>query len=112
MSLIRKHRPTREPEYRDWLRRQRCCACDAPPPCDPSHHGEHGVGTKPPDWKAIPLCVECHRNRWHRSGAIPGVPTAQSERRAWCMRQARAHRKRYHAWRRLMGLARARATFT
>lgn len=48
--------------YLDWIKSFPCCVCQRFP-VDPSHlngHGFGGIGTKTPDWWAIPLCREHH----------------------------------------------------
>lgn len=48
--------------YLDWVKGLRCVACDGP--ADDPHHphgaGFKGMGTKVPDWWAIPMCRPCH----------------------------------------------------
>ena len=47
--------------YLDWIKTLPCDDCGAAPPSDPSHSNTHkGMGTKSPDWWAIPQCRECH----------------------------------------------------
>jgi hypothetical protein len=64
----------RDPRVEDkpflaFLRRQRCCACGAPPPVQAAHirmgsiaHGKRptGGGERPSDRWAVSLCVACH----------------------------------------------------
>jgi len=61
-------------EYKRWLRKLRCAACEADrTDANPivaahvDHAGGKGVATKVADRFCIPLCDECHR-RQHRMG--------------------------------------------
>ena len=49
-------------KYLDWVKTLTCCACDVP--ADDPHHivvaGFKGMGSKTPDYWAIPLCREHH----------------------------------------------------
>jgi hypothetical protein len=88
-----KPKTPRRPAYLAWLRTQRCAApmCRSEsPPSQASHHGLHGVGIKPSDEEAIPLCAFCHR-RWHDFGVIPGAPGEREARRAWMRAVGRQH---------------------
>lgn len=63
-----KHKPKcksngTDPKYLAWLREQQCANCWMMPPCDPAHQrilGRGGIGIKPPDSDALPLCRNCH----------------------------------------------------
>lgn len=59
------------PEYRDWIKKQRCCNCGNWESV--VHHlriGElSGVGLKNPDWLAIPICNTCHQ-KLHQKGEL------------------------------------------
>ena len=47
--------------YLDWLKTLPCHKCDTHPPSDPSHTNTgKGIGTKSPDWFALPECRPCH----------------------------------------------------
>lgn len=57
-----------------FLRTQRCCACGHPPPVQAAHlrHSDAakggrnpGIGAKPDDSKAVPLCAWCHLDGPH-----------------------------------------------
>lgn len=54
----------KNPKYLAWIRTLECIRCEAPPPNDPHHIigvGEFsGMGLKPPDVLAMPLCRRCH----------------------------------------------------
>jgi len=53
----------RDPKYCAWLRTQQCAACWFPPPSIVAHQriiGSAGIGIKPPDSDAVPLCRHCH----------------------------------------------------
>lgn len=56
-------KPFRSRPYLDWVKSLECCGCGAP--ADDPHHAiavglGAGVGTKPSDLMAIPLCRVCH----------------------------------------------------
>lgn len=44
------------------------------------HHPLDGGSTaaKPTDLNAVPLCGECHRGEWHRTGSLPGMDARQT----------------------------------
>lgn len=48
--------------YMNWVKTLPCCSCGAP--ADDPHHivdvGFKGMGTKVPDYWAIPVCRHCH----------------------------------------------------
>lgn len=67
-SLHMKPKTPRDPSYLTWLRTLPCVFCDAPPPCEASHHGPSGMGTKASDYGALPACRQCHQ-RWHDKGS-------------------------------------------
>lgn len=55
--------------YLDWLKTRYCVACSKAPPSDPAHIRETslddekpitGMGRKPDDKWAVPLCRTCH----------------------------------------------------
>ena len=61
-----KRRPTKrrkgdDPEYREWLRQQRCVVCQDTNP-EVAHVGARGVSQKCPDRQAVPLCPKHHRH--------------------------------------------------
>jgi hypothetical protein len=61
----------RNRKYLDWLHDQPCLVCKRTP-CDPAHQSlgwPSGVGTKPPDSFAAPLCRDCHQ-RQHQIGEV------------------------------------------
>lgn len=53
--------------YLNWVKSLRCVSCDAP--ADDPHHphgvGYKGMGTKVPDFWAIPVCRSCHDELHH-----------------------------------------------
>ncbi len=58
----------RDEKYLAWIRKQKCCVSHLQsPPSDPieAHHvrkeGHGGMGTKPDDSRAVPLCTYLHR---------------------------------------------------
>jgi hypothetical protein len=63
-----KPKTVRDPQYLEWLRRRPCVFCKAPPPSEASHHGKRGMGLKPSDHEALPLC-RVHHQRWHDKGS-------------------------------------------
>ena len=81
----------RDPSYYSWMKGQRCCACQAPPPSDP-HHTESGkMGGKKSDLWLVPLCRHCH--------SILHTTTQRKFENEWRIkslyRQAILHRIRY-----------------
>lgn len=71
MSLAKPKR-VRDPKYLAWIRTQRClldwALSNEPKGClfpVEAHHvrekGRRGIGTKPSDRRAVPLCKETHR---------------------------------------------------
>jgi len=82
----------RDPEYLAWLRTRSCVACGWDGGCDPSHHGRHGIGLKPSDHSAVPLCRRCH-NHWHSTGKVFGQDHLDRDQtRAWLAKQVAAQR--------------------
>lgn len=70
--LISRPKTPRAPEYLQWLREQPCHICGTRYVVEAAHTGSGGMGLKPSDWDAIPLCEECHRTRpnsYHTLGA-------------------------------------------
>lgn len=68
-----------------FVRRRQCCACGTPAPSQAAHvrysdaaHGaiNPGVGAKPHDRRAVPLCPACHLDG-------PGAQHRGSERKFW-----------------------------
>lgn len=57
-------KPARSRSYLDFIRAMACCICSAPPPSDPHHWGERGMGQKATDFSAVPLC-RVHHDQWH-----------------------------------------------
>lgn len=55
--------PEKSPEYLSHLRHSHCLICGKYG-CEPHHtHVDSGLGSTLEDWKAVPLCSECHRNQ-------------------------------------------------
>lgn len=61
-----------DPGYLNWLRKKPCCVCGKPAPSDACHirfaseaYGKRpvGLGEKPDDKWAIPMCRECHMSQ-------------------------------------------------
>ncbi len=72
-----KQLPGRSPEYLAFVRKHPCNNCGwSAGPCEASHHGAHGTGTKASDYDAISLCPTsigregCHAY-YHRLGVFP-----------------------------------------
>jgi len=64
-------KPSRNPRYLAWIRKQPCCVCRSTRSIEASHTGPHGIGQKSPDSSAIPLCAKHHRtgaDSYHRLG--------------------------------------------
>ncbi len=67
---VRQRQPRVEcPAFLAFLRRKPCVACGAPAPSQAAHvrfsdaatgHVNPGVGAKPDDRRAVPLCASCH----------------------------------------------------
>lgn len=92
---VPKEMPVRDRAYLDWLKTQPCAACAHPHGCDPSHHGRHGVGTKPSDLGAIPLCRRCH-DFWHNTGRVFGRESESAEAtKEWLCAKAAEFRREY-----------------
>lgn len=89
-------RPAEDPEYLQWLRIQRCCMCDAPPP-GAAHHSTtgRGMGMKSPDWRAMALCHACH-DAFHKAIG-PFRWWGKEQRRGWQDAMSRLHRTFYEA---------------
>ena len=53
----------RSPKHLEWLREQRCLCCNRCPRSEAAHiriGTDGGMGLKPSDYWATPLCSECH----------------------------------------------------
>lgn len=53
-----------------WIRKQSCCACNAPPP-NHAHHligDRKGLALKTPDAATMPLCMQCHKDLHEKLG--------------------------------------------
>lgn len=70
--MLRQRQPREQDAgFLSFLRRCRCCACGAHPPSQAAHvrlgcleRGKRptGLGERPSDQYAVPLCVDCHLN--------------------------------------------------
>jgi hypothetical protein len=69
---VPKEKPWRSRAYLEYVRSQPCCSCGACVGVQASHHGPHGVSTKPGDERAVPLCATCHLGEYHQRGTLPG----------------------------------------
>lgn len=62
----------RDAEYRRFVSEQPCLRCWADGPCDPHHWAPRkSMGKKPPDYRCVPLCHDCHRY-FHDHGRLHG----------------------------------------
>lgn len=61
-----KLKTPRDSRYLDFIRSFPCVFCART--AEASHHGKHGMGLKPSDYNAIPLCRQ-HHQRWHNIGS-------------------------------------------
>ena len=64
-------KPARSPKYLAWIRTQPCLVCGSTRWIEAAHTGPHGLGQKPPDSSAVPLCLKHHRtgnDSYHRLG--------------------------------------------
>lgn len=86
MPALRQRQPHQaDPGFLAFVRRQRCCACGAPPPVQAAHvrmacleRGKRatGIGEKPDDRWAVGLCRGCHLDG-------PGAQHRVGEERFW-----------------------------
>ncbi len=67
--------------YLAWVRRQPCLGCGREPAGEAHHTGRHGIGQKPPDGQAVPLCAECHMALHDLTGPFRGFE--RRHRKAW-----------------------------
>ena len=81
--------------YLDYIRGQRCIACQAPPPNDPHHLLSGVMGSKGPDTSCIPLCRDCHRQYHNTSHAAFEQEHGFSRKRGLWYYAWRLH-NRYH----------------
>lgn len=105
MTLRQRQPRVEDPAFLAYLRRQRCCACGAPPRVQAAHlrmgslaHDKRptGTGEKPSDCWATPLCQECHLDG-------PQAQHRLGERRFWTLvgldpfELALSHRRAFEA---------------
>ncbi len=70
---LTKPRRIRDEQYLAWIRTQPCLTCDGGPDVEhiEAHHvrekGKGGTGTKPSDYRAVPLCRDAHSG-YHGTG--------------------------------------------
>lgn len=62
LRAVPKTKTPRSRSHLDFVRSLPCAWCKAAGRTEASHHGIHGTSIKAPDYRAIPLCVECHRH--------------------------------------------------
>jgi len=69
--MHQKQKPTRAPTYLSWVRQQPCEICGAGP-SEAAHQRllSGGMGSKPNDHHAIPLCYQCHMEGEHTRGVL------------------------------------------
>jgi hypothetical protein len=77
--------PVRSAKYQKYVRGQRCAFCARP--ATEAHHtgrlaGGGGVGIKPCDYLAAPLC-RSHHQEIHDTGAIRDLSPEQTEYGLW-----------------------------
>src|SRR5438105_3897884 len=66
-------KPTRNPAYLRFIRRQPCCVCGKTWGVEASHTGVRGLGQKASDESCIPLCHVHHttgRDSYHKLGRV------------------------------------------
>ena len=64
-------KPCRDSKYLQWIRTLPCSVCCTVRNIEAAHTGQHGLGQKAPDSKAIPLCATHHRtgnDSYHKLG--------------------------------------------
>ena len=69
--MIPKNPRIELPKYLAWIRKQRCACCASDVGVQPHHligYGNGGMGTKAPDFFAIPMCAVCHRELHDANG--------------------------------------------
>jgi len=59
--LYQGNKPTRDAEYRRFIKRLPCVGCGKTWWIDPAHTGPHGIGQKSDDYSCIPLCRTHHQ---------------------------------------------------
>jgi hypothetical protein len=76
--------------YLDWVKSLECCVCNTP--ADDPHHivvSGKGMGTKTPDYWAIPLCRQHHdelhhdKNKWEEEHGLQWEHAAVTMLRWW-----------------------------
>jgi len=70
MQLRQRRKPIRCPEHLGWIRRQPCSVLDCRNQSVPHHvrnGGDGGMGVKPSDSWAVPIC-QVHHSELHRIG--------------------------------------------
>jgi ribosomal protein L31 len=65
--------PSRSPKYLDFVRSHPCAYCKVVKPIEAHHWAPHrGMSTKPDDYRAIPLCSDCHTH-YHQHGSLKNL---------------------------------------
>lgn len=78
-----KAMPARDKEYLGWLRALPCTFCgQTAQRCEASHHGKHGIGTKPSDHDALPACQICHGRHHQKGSPAPWMDEMTREERS------------------------------
>lgn len=71
-SALHRGGPSRDEEYKRWIRSLRCATCGRRPRSEAAHVGhDGGKGIKCSDYATIPLCPSCHRigqDSYHSAG--------------------------------------------
>lgn len=60
---LAKPKPVRSRSYLSFIHEQECIVCHGVP-VEAAHTGEHGLGTKASDTRALPLCERHHRGQY------------------------------------------------
>jgi len=92
--------PSRDEDYKAFIRQHPCAACGRPAPSEAAHTGTDGGGSmKASDYSCVPLCADCHTRgplAYHRIGkrafervhALRFASIAAQLRREWKARRA------------------------
>jgi hypothetical protein len=64
--------PSRDEDYKAWIRTLPCCACGVEGRSEAAHTGsDGGMSQKASDYSCVPLCPDCHTQApgaYHRVG--------------------------------------------
>ena len=90
--------PGQDKKYLAWIREQPCARCGQVAPSEPAHQrclGNCGVGIKPPDRDALPLCRGCHSLEHSMGGPWLWGETEKEKAREKVRALCREYLKRY-----------------